>query len=197
MNISSGSDSEDESNNEDNEVFEFEHGSYLTEFDDGYDSKEDPDFEDSTGLGGFSPFNEFVTLKMITSNGDDIDEEFEEGDAFDDTRVCFKTGKVPTANAWYNWPDCVSLGPCKHMCCLVWHLKPIQANHRYDSPTDTFLKHHSELYVGCSDNKCKDPNATGILFKAIVLARASKIFNQRTAAKLKSTAISFKISTRR
>ena len=132
-------------------------------------------------------------MKLITSNGDDIDEEFEEGDAFDDTRVCFKTGKVPPVNTWYNWPDCVSLGPCKHMCCLVWHLKPIHST----GPMSTFLNHHSELYVGCTDKKCKNPNATGILFKVILLARASKIFNPRTAAKLKSTAKSFKISTRR
>ena len=62
LNISSGSDSEDESNNE---VFEFEHGSYFTEFDDGYDPKEDPDFKDSTGLSGFSIFNEFVTLTVL------------------------------------------------------------------------------------------------------------------------------------
>ena len=180
LNISSGSDFEDESNNEDNEVFEFEHGSYLTEFDDGYDPKEDPDFKDSTGLSGFS-------------NGDDIDEEFEEGDAFDDTRVCFKTGKVPTANTWHNWPDFVSLGPCKHMCCLVWHLKPIHT----PDPMKTFLKHHSELYLGCTDKRCKNSNANGILFKAIMLAKASKFFNPRTAAKLKSTAKAFKITFRR
>ena len=190
LNISSGSDSEDESNNE---VFEFEHGSYLTEFDDGYDPKEDPDFEDSTGLSGFSIFNEFVTLKMITSNGDDINEEFEEGDAFDDTQICFKTGKHPPENTWYSWANLVSLGPCKHMCCIVRHLKPIHAA----DPMDTFLKHHSELYVGCTDKRCKNPNANGILFKAIMLAKASRIFNPRTAAKLKSTSKAFKITFRR
>ena len=189
LNISSGSDSEDESNNHDNEVFEFQQGSYLTEFDDGYDSKEDPEFEDPTVVNGF----ELDTLKMITSNGDDINEEFEEGDAFDDTLVCFKTGKVPTANTWHYWADLVSLGPCKHMCCIVRHLKPIHA----PDPMDTFLKHHSELYVGCTDKRCKNPNANGILFKAIMLAKASRIFNPRTAAKLKSTSKAFKITFRK
>ena len=191
LNISSGSDSEDDGSNQENEVFQFEHASYLTEFDDGYDPNEDPEFEEPTGL--VKQYVRTDTLKMITSNGDDIDEEFEEGEAFDDTRVCFKTGKVPPVNTWYNWPKCVSLGPCKHMCCLVWHLKPIHST----GPMRTFLEHHSELYVGCSDKRCKDPNATGILFKAILLARASKIFNPRTAAKLKSTAKSFKISAQR
>ena len=189
LNISSGSDSEDESNNHDNEVFEFQQGSYLTEFDDSYDSKEDPEFEDPTVVNGF----ELDTLKMITSNGDDINEEFEEGDAFDDTLVCFKTGKVPTANTWHYWADLVSLGPCKHMCCIVRHLKPIHAA----DPMDTFLKHHSELYVGCTDKRCKNPNANGILFKAIMLAKASRIFNPRTAAKLKSTSKAFKITFRK
>ena len=193
LNISTESVSEDDGINHENEVFQFEHASYLTEFDDGYDPEEDPEFEDPTGLDGF----EFDTMKLITSNGDDIEEEFEEGDAFDDTRVCFKTGRIPPGNTWSSWANLVSLGPCKHMCCIVWHLKPIHAKDQYDSPTDTFLKHHSELYVGCTDKKCKDPNATGILFKAILLARASKIFNPRTAAKLKSTAKSFKISAQR
>ena len=192
LNISSGSDSEDDGSNHENPVFQFEHASYLTEFDDGYDPNDDPEFEEPTGLA--QQFMRTDTLKMITSNGDDIDEEFEEGDAFDDTQVCFKTGKVPPVRNWYNWSNFVSLGPCNHMCCIVWHLKPI---HTTDTPMRTFLKHHSELYVGCTDKKCKDPNANGILFKAILLARASKIFNQRTAAKLKSTAKSFKISTRR
>ena len=191
LNISSGSDSEDDGSNHENTVFQFEHASYLTEFDDGYDPNEDPEFEEPTGL--VKQYVRTDTLKMITSNGDDIDEEFEEGDAFDDTQVCFKTGKVPSGNLWYNWRNLVSLGPCKHMCCLVWHLKPIHST----GPMSTFLNHHSELYVGCTDKKCKDPNATGILFKAILLARASKIFNPQTAAKLKSTAKSFKISFRR
>ena len=189
LNISSGRDSEDDGSNHENEVFQFEHASYLTEFDDGYDPKGDPEFEDPTCLDGF----EFDTMKLITSNGDDIDEEFEEGEAFDDTRVCFKTGKVPPVNTWYNWPKCVSLGPCKHMCCLVWHLKPIHST----GPMSTFLNHHSELYVGCTDKKCKNPTANEILFKAIILAKASEIFNPNTAAKLKSTAKSFKISFRR
>ena len=99
LNISSGSDSEDDGSNNENLVFQFEHASYLTEFDNGYDPKEDLEFEDPTGLDGF----EFDTMKLITSNGDDIDEEFEEGDAFDDTRVCFKNGKVPTINTWHRW----------------------------------------------------------------------------------------------
>ena len=192
LNISSGTDSEDGGSNHENheskEVFEFEHASYLTEFDDGYDPKEDPEFEDPTGLDGF----EFDTMKMITSNGDDINEEFEEGDAFDDTRVCFKTGKIPSYS--WRWADLVSLGPCKHMCCIVWNLKPIEST---DTPMDAFLKHHSELYVGCTDKKCKNPTANEILFKAIILAKASEIFNPNTAAKLKSTAKSFKISFRR
>ena len=200
MEILYDSDSEDESryNYDNNQVFKFEHGSYLTEFDDGYDRNEDPEFEEPTGLEVTTFFGdfEFDTLKMIRSNGDDINEEFEEGDAFDDTRVCFKSGKIPTcsASSMYRWTDFVSLGPCKHMCCLVWHLKPINTKDPYDSPMNTFWKHHREL--GCTDNKCKDPNAAGILCKAIHLARASKIFNPRTAAKLKSTAKSFKISIR-
>ena len=65
LNISFEYDSEDEFKNNANPVFEFEHASYLTEFDDGYDPKEDPDFKDSTGLSGFSIFNEFVTLTVL------------------------------------------------------------------------------------------------------------------------------------
>ena len=109
---------------------------------------------------------------------------------------CQSVTTGPPENSWYSWERLVSLGPCKHICCITWNLEPIHEMDRYDSPMDTFLKHHSLLYVGCTDKKCKDPNATGILFKAIVLARASKVFNPRTAAKLKSTAKSFKISLR-
>ena len=180
LNISSGSDSEDDSSNHEI-VFQFAVPSYLTEFDDGYDPKADPDFE--------------VPDDYEVGTEYDIAEVFEvDDDAFDDTQVCFKTGKIRPGNTWYSWGKLVSLGACKHMCCIVWHLKPI---HTTDTPMRTFLRHHSELYVGCTDKKCKDPNATGILFKAILLARASKIFNPRTAAKLKSTAKSFKISAQR
>ena len=84
-----------------------------------------PDFEEPTGL--VKQYVRTDTLKMITSNGDDIDEEFEEGDAFDDTQICFlKSG--PPENSWYSWEYLVSLGPCKHMRCIVWNLKPIQSN---------------------------------------------------------------------
>ena len=182
LNISSAFDSGDDSNIYENAVFEFEHASYLTDFDDGYDPNEDPDFEDPEGSDYYFDYY-----------AEDETEEFEEGDAFDDTQICFKTGKHPPGNTWYSWADLVSLGPCKHMCCIVRHLKPIHAA----DPMDTFLKHHSELYVGCTDKRCKNPNANGVLFKAIMLAKASRIFNPRTAAKLKSTSKAFKITFRR
>lgn len=205
LNISSGSDSENDFNNhidfnretddeiDENAVFEFEHASYLTEFDDGYDPNEDPDFEGPEGLDDLK----YDILKMLFSNEDDIDEEFElDEDIFEDTRVCFK-GKELT------------LGSCDHMCCEVWRLeaiypsKPdislfgrdmtkvyeIYAERR--SPINSFLKHHGESSGNqCTDQECKNPNAMKILVKA----RASKIFNSQTAAKLKSIANMSKIS---
>ena len=209
LNISFGSDSEDEFlmkrkteydiNREtedeigENAVFEFEHASYLTEFDDDYDPNEDPDFEGPEGIDDLK----YDILKMLFSNEDDIDEEFEvDEDIFEDTRVCFK-GKELT------------LGSCDHMCCEVWRLeaiypsKPdialfgrdmtkvyeIYAERR--SPINSFLKHHGESSGNqCTDQECKNPNAMKILVKA----RASKIFNSQTAAKLKSIANASKIS---
>ena len=207
LNISFGSDSEDdfkrkteddingETDDEidENAVFEFEHASYLTEFDHDYDPNEDPDFEGPEGLDDLK----YDILKMLFSNEDDIDEEFElDEDLFEDTRVCFK-GKELT------------LGSCDHMCCEVWRLeaiypsKPdialfgrdmtkvyeIYAERR--SPINSFLKHHGESSGNqCTDQECKNPNAMKILVKA----RASKIFNSQTAAKLKSIANVSKIS---
>ena len=169
LNISSGSDSENDFNNhidfnretddeiDENAVFEFEHASYLTEFDDGYDPNEDPDFEGPEGLDDLK----YDILKMLFSNEDDIDEEFElDEDIFEDTRVCFK-GKELT------------LGSCDHMCCEVWRLeaiypsKPdislfgrdmtkvyeIYAERR--SPINSFLKHHGES----SGNQCTDQDS--------------------------------------
>ena len=45
LNISSGSDSEDDGSNHENQVFQLEHALYLIEFDDGYDPNADPDLE--------------------------------------------------------------------------------------------------------------------------------------------------------
>ena len=63
---------------------------------------------------------------MISLNGYDIDEEFLhridfvlDEDAFDDTRVCFKS-----KNEIITGPDSkVSLGPCDHMCCKLYSVK--------------------------------------------------------------------------
>ena len=149
LNISSGSDSEDESNNHENPVFEFENAPYLTAFDDGYDPNEDPDFEDPDGLDD---------SKYDTE--DETDDEFElDDDAFDDTQICYKGNNDGPDWLW------ASLGPCDHMCCKVWHLKPMELG--------TFMKHHGNR---CTVNKCKNPNAAGILFEAILLAKPSKIF---------------------
>ena len=134
---------------------------------------------------------------MLFSNEDDIDEEFElDEDLFEDTRVCFK-GKELT------------LGSCDHMCCEVWRLeaiypsKPDIAEFGRDmtkvyeiyaerrSPINSFLKHHGKSSGNqCTHQECKNPNAMKILVKA----RASKIFNSQTAAKLKSIANLSKIS---
>jgi len=203
LSISFGSDSEDDFKRktdddinreiDDNAVFEFEHASYLTVFDDGYDPNEDPDFEGPEFLDDF----QYDIQKMLFYNEDDIDEEFEvDEDIFEDTQVCFK-GKELT------------LGSCDHMCCEVWRLeaiypsKPdislfgrdmtkvyeIYAERR--SPINSFLKHHGESSGNqCTDQECKNPNAMKILVKA----RASKIFNSQTAAKLKSIANASKIN---
>ena len=176
-NFSSESDSEEDSDSEDrcnginykNAVFKFEQAPYLTEFDDGYDPNEDPDFEE--------PYSE-----------DDIDEEFEiDDDACEDTQVCFKGDKL-------------TLGSCNHMCCKVWCLEPIQPSipenfHQYyipyDAPMGAFLQHHGRRSgYECTAKECNHPNATGTLVKA----RASRIFNSHTAAKLKSIANASKIA---
>ena len=151
----------------------FEHASYLNDFDDGYDPNEDPDFESPEGLDD----SEYDTE-------DEIEEESKlDHDEFDDTRVCFRGEQRGT-----------SLGPCDHICCKVWHLEPIHSS-KPDSycpmirhPYVTMVRHMTE----CTDKECKNPNATGILVKARILARASKIFNSRTAARLKSKAKAFR-----
>ena len=153
LNISSAFDSGDDSNIYENAVFEFEHASYLTDFDDGYDPNEDPDFEDPEGSDYYFDYY-----------AEDETEEFEEGDAFDDTQICFKGNHGP-------YGPIPSLGPCNHMCCKVWHLEPIHA--KSHMIMDTFLKHHGSR---CTDKKCKNPNAAEILFKAILLTKPSKIF---------------------
>ena len=172
-------------------VFEFAHASYLNEFDDGYDPNEDPDFEDPTGLDAF----EYDTLKMITSNGDDIDEEFLHhidfelvDDAFDDTRVCFR-GRERHEH---------SLGQCDHICCKIWHLEPLHPSKPVIFSKNTCksiraLNTLANHMIGCTDKECKNPNATGILIKASLLARASRIFNSHTTAKLKSIANASKL----
>ena len=182
-----------------NAVFEFKHAAYFTDFDDGYDPNEDPDFEDSEGPED-SEYWKYDILKMISSNKDDIDEEFLhridfelDEDAFDDTRVCFKSeSEITWSGTWSK--SKVSVGPCDHMCCKVWHLEPIHQS-KPDSycpmirhPYVTMVRHINE----CTDKECKNPNATGILVKARLLARASKIFNSRTAARLKSKAKAFR-----
>ena len=155
----------------------FEHASYLNDFDDGYNQNEDPDYEDPEGLDD----SEYDTE-------DDIDEEFKlDDDEFDDTRVCFRAESHGTLLGQ-------SLGPCDHICCKVWHLEPIHQS-KPDSMCPmircvwlTMIRHINE----CTDTECKNPNATGILVKARILARASKIFNSRTAARLKSKAKAFR-----
>ena len=184
LNISSGSDSEDDGSNHEI-VFKFAVPSYLTEFDDGYDPKADPDFE--------------VPDDYEVGTEYDIAEEFEvDDDAFDDTQVCFKGKKL-------------SLGSCDHMCCKVWCLEPIGFSHpeivpplggveEYGyTPMYSFLTHHGKRSGnGCTDKECKNPSATGILIKASLktrlFERASQIFNSKTTKKLKSKAIWFKIS---
>ena len=147
LNISSEYDSKDDSNNFENPVFEFEHAPYLTEFDDTYDPNDDPDFEYQEGPDD----SEYDTE-------DETDGECE----LDENLICFKDGPYP------------SLGPCKHMCCRVWHLEPVHVTNWYNTTLmGPFLKHHGKR---CTDKKCKNPNATGILFNAILLAKASKIF---------------------
>ena len=142
-----------------NEVFEFEKASYLTEFDDGYDPNEDPDFEN-----------------MNVDTDDDTDEESEHDDgAYEDSVICFR-GKE------------LSLGPCYHDCCRVWRLKPIRSSGpkmdfsafnkisatkgidqalldvennwmENDDPAISFQKHHGELTVhGCTDQECEHPS---------------------------------------
>ena len=172
-------------------VFEFAHASYLNEFDDGYDPNEDPDFEDPTGLDAF----EYDTLKMITSNGDDIDEEFLHridfelaDDEFDDTRVCFRVKERYEQ----------SLGQCDHICCKIWHLEPLHPSKPefVSRCKDKSLRAFNTMAnhkFGCTDKECNNPNATGILIKASLLARASKIFNSHTTAKLKSIANASKL----
>ena len=183
---------------DENAVFEFKHAAYFTDFDDGYDPNEDPDFEDSEGPED-SEYWKYDILKMISSNKDDIDEEFLhridfelDEDAFDDTRVCFKS---ESENTWSGtWSKSkVSVGPCDHMCCKVWHLEPIHSTGPYEEPDETFLKNHGiSSGNGCTDKECKYPNATEILDKASLLAKASIVFNLHTAAKLKSKAKAFK-----
>jgi len=178
-------------------VIEFAHAPYLNEFDDGYDPNEDPDFEDPTGFDAF----EYGTFKMISSNGDDIYEEFLHhidfelaDDAFDDTRVCFR-GKDRRGISLGQ-----SLGPCDHICCKIWHLEPLHPS----KPGDLVLSKNTcksiralntkvNHMIGCTDKECNNPHATGILIKASLLARASKIFNSHTTAKLKSIANASKL----
>ena len=155
----------------------FEHASYLNDFDDGYDPTEDPDYEQPQGLDG----SEYDT-------DDDIAEETKlDDDEIDDTRVCFRGDQRGISLG-------LSLGPCDHICCKVWHLEPIHQS-KPDSvcpmircPYLTKIRHTNE----CTDKECKNPNATGILVKARILQRASKIFNSRTAARLKSKAKAFR-----
>ena len=155
----------------------FEHASYLNDFDNGYNPNEDPDYVKPQGLDD----SEYDTE-------DDIDHEFKlDNDEFDDTRVCFRGER-------HYGELGLSLGPCDHICCKVWHLEPIHQS-KPDSmcpmircPYLTQIRHMNE----CTDKECKNPNATGILVKARLLARASKIFNSRTAARLKSKAKAFR-----
>ena len=210
LEILSGSDTEYESNNHDKSdseddgsyeemmarflerhedpVFIYPHASYLTEFDDDYDSNVDPDFE--------------VPDDCEVGTEYDIAEEFEVDDyAFDDTQVCFKGEKL-------------TLGPCDHMCCKVWCLEPIGFSHPeilpplggvedyFHTPMYSFVTHHGKRSGnGCTDKECKYPNATGILIKASLktslFERASNIFNSKTTKKLKSKANSSKISFRK
>ena len=73
---------------------------------------------------------------MISSDDDDIDEEFQEGDAFDYTRVCFKG-----EDEIITWSKSKLLvGPCDHMYCKVWHLELIHSTEPYDTPVFNQLK---------------------------------------------------------
>ena len=195
LNISSGSDSEDDGNNHEI-VFKYAVPSYLTEFDDGYDPNADPDFEvpDDYEVGAE---NDFPSHDLY------IAEEFEDDDDAFDTQVCFKGKTSP-----------LLLGPCDHMCCKVWCLEPIGfinpeivpplggVEQFSQTPMCSFLTHHGKSSGnGCTDKECKNPNATGILIKASLktslFERASNIFNSKTTKKFKSKANSSKISFRK
>ena len=182
----------------DNVIFKFKYASYLTEFDDGYDSNEDPDFVNPEGLRETLDESEDDEYEVDIYEESKLDEV-----AFEDTRLCFKG-----ENETITWPNTkLSLGPCDHMCCKVWNLEPIKLENpelvgnfawMFWSPMDTFLEHHGESSGNrCTDEECNNPNATGILVKASLLARASKIFNPSTVAKLKSITNESKISVRK
>ena len=153
-------------NNYDGEIFEFENASYFTQFDNGYDPNEDPDFEN-----------------MDVDTDDDTDEEYElDENEHEDIRICFRG-------------EGLVLGPCEHMCCEYWRLKPIYPESKMDfstfcnnmdakgfnqafleledhleetgSPLNSFLKHHGESSgYGCTDQQCNYPNATVIIARA-------------------------------
>ena len=173
---------ETDNETDENSVIQFEHASYLNQFDVGYDPNEDPEFEDPEGLQETLDQSEY---------DDEVDFEEESKlryDDFEDTQLCFK-GKEKLIT----WTQDVSLGPCDHMCCKVWHLEPIQPTNTY-LIMETFLKHHGESSGNkCSDKECNNPNATRILARASLLARASKIFTSHTSSKMNSKAKAFNI----
>ena len=77
-------------NNYDGEIFEFKNASYFTQFDNDYDSNEDPDFEN---------------LDLDADDDTDGEYDLDEG-AHENTRVCFRG-------------EGLALGPCGHICCEV------------------------------------------------------------------------------
>ena len=81
--------------NNENQVFEFENATYLTEFDESYNPNEDPDFQ-----------NMDVDTDDTSDGGSDLAEA-----AHEDTRVCFRGREL-------------SIVPCDHKCCEVWRLHP-------------------------------------------------------------------------